>query len=99
MATKKNKEIKEENVENTGLKQSEDIKKLYIESFDDPQRMAFLLGRISAMLDVGNGISSSINETIRNEEEIYNEIKERIVKESKPKSKRRTTKKEATDEK
>lgn len=85
------------NPNEVGEKQSEDIKKWYTEVFDDSQRLAFLLGRISAMLDIGNAMSGSINEAIANEEKIYSEIRSRIQKDhdnSVKAKKKRTIKKE-----
>lgn len=60
-----------------GAKQAMDISKMY-EVFNDIQREAFLLGRISALLEFGNSISDAANLNIHNCEEVLKNVRERI---------------------
>lgn len=71
---------KEEEKKSLGKQQSLDISTIYKDVFNDIQREAFLLGRISAFLDFGNGMSDSANDAIKETEKILVEVKTRLRK-------------------
>lgn len=97
MATKKAKEV--EPKKNVGQQQANDIINMYKTVFNDHQREAFLLGRISALLEFGNALSDAANMAISDSEETLGIVKKRLqTTPKKTTHKKKTTKKEVKND-
>ena len=82
-----------------GAKQAMDIMSMYGTVFNDIQREAFLLGRISALLEFGNAVADSANESIKNCEEALEGVKARINENAEKEIKKTTRKPRSTTKK
>ena len=51
---------------------------MYNTQFNDVQREAFLLGRIATLIDLGNFMSGSINDTLKNTEDVLNNVQKKM---------------------
>lgn len=67
-----------------GKEQASNIGEMY-KTFDDKQREAFLLGRISGMLVLGNAVTDGANEAIAMAESALQEVRQRLYGEEEPK--------------
>ena len=82
-----------------GAKQAMDITKMYGTVFNDIQREAFLLGRISALLEFGNAVADSSNESIKNCEEALAGVKARLNENAEKETKKAARKPRSTTKK
>lgn len=63
---------------NTGLQQAREIYDIYNNQMDLKQKEAFMLGRLAIMLEVGNRLSDSFNETIKMDDECLIDIRKKL---------------------
>jgi hypothetical protein len=62
--------------EPTGLQQAEEIYKIFNEKMSDGERQAFLLGRISIMLEVGNNFADTCNQIIKDSDDMLKKLQD-----------------------
>lgn len=60
------------------MQQANDIYSIFNEKMNNMEKQAFLLGRISILLEVGNNFSDNINKLIEESDNLYRQVQEAI---------------------